>query len=175
MSMKNKQTASDSPASRDIATDFQLAAGSGVFCVMNNQEEVTYGLGIECIICGEIEDSDQYHCKICSYCARLITNQYHYFRSGEPYPYASESDIDFLSTYYGYKPIPSPIYKKKKIGQSIARKVFEKDQYRCVTCGGFKDLCVDHIIPESKGGTLDLENLQTLCRSCNSKKGAKYE
>ena len=38
---------------------------------------------------------------------------------------------------------------------------------------GWVDLCADHIVPESKGGITALENLQTRCRSCNSKKGAK--
>ena len=31
-------------------------------------------------------------------------------------------------------------------------------------------LSVDHIIPRRRGGTDDLENLQILCRACNSRK-----
>lgn len=68
---------------------------------------------------------------------------------------------------------PKPAYSKKKIGHELRRKVFERDAYRCVHCGDHMDLSVDHIYPESKGGTLDMENLQTLCRPCNSRKGAK--
>lgn len=63
--------------------------------------------------------------------------------------------------------------RKKKIPQWLRVKVFERDAYRCVHCFGWVDLCADHIVPESKGGITTLENLQTLCRSCNSKKGAK--
>lgn len=33
----------------------------------------------------------------------------------------------------------------------------------------------DHIKPESWGGETSLDNLQTLCRSCNSKKNNRYE
>lgn len=55
----------------------------------------------------------------------------------------------------------------------VSRQVFERDKYRCVACGTWKDLSVDHIIPRSKGGTNDPENLQTLCRTCNSRKGIK--
>lgn len=37
----------------------------------------------------------------------------------------------------------------------------------------FSDLTIDHIHPEFHGGSHDPENLQLLCRSCNSSKGAK--
>lgn len=63
--------------------------------------------------------------------------------------------------------------KKKRIGRLLRRRVFERDAYRCKHCNGWIDLCADHIIPESKGGATTYENLQTLCRSCNSRKGTK--
>ncbi len=68
---------------------------------------------------------------------------------------------------------PEKSYQKARISMSIRKQVFERDAYRCKHCGTWKDLTVDHIIPESKGGALDLDNLQTLCRSCNSKKGTR--
>lgn len=51
--------------------------------------------------------------------------------------------------------------------------VMERDKYRCVSCATHLDLCLDHKIPESKGGKASVDNLQTLCRSCNSAKGVK--
>ena len=39
----------------------------------------------------------------------------------------------------------------------------------CVACGTPSDT-IDHIIPLSKGGTNDIDNLQPMCRSCNAKK-----
>lgn len=62
-------------------------------------------------------------------------------------------------------------YQKAKISRSLSKAVFERDAYRCVTCGDHRDLTCDHIIPESKGGPTALENLQTMCRPCNSRKG----
>ena len=63
--------------------------------------------------------------------------------------------------------------RKQVIPQGLRTKVLERDAYRCVHCKTHVDLCVDHIKPESKGGALTMMNLQTLCRSCNSIKGAK--
>ena len=43
----------------------------------------------------------------------------------------------------------------------------------CLCCGEAKKLTVDHIVPISKGGANTIDNLQPLCKSCNSSKKAK--
>ena len=65
--------------------------------------------------------------------------------------------------------------QKEKNQSRIKKQVFERDAYHCKHCGAHIDLCADHIKPESWGGETTLENLQTLCRSCNSKKNNRYE
>lgn len=57
-----------------------------------------------------------------------------------------------------------------KIPDDLRTAVFERDGYRCLDCGTVEQLCCDHIIPVSKGGETTEENLQTLCRPCNSRK-----
>ena len=51
---------------------------------------------------------------------------------------------------------------------------FERDDYTCAYCGtrGGRLEC-DHIVPVSRGGGNDLENLTTACFSCNRSKGTK--
>jgi 5-methylcytosine-specific restriction protein A len=51
--------------------------------------------------------------------------------------------------------------------------VYTRDNHACRSCGASADLSIDHVLPISKGGTNDLTNLQTLCRPCNVRKGAK--
>jgi len=46
--------------------------------------------------------------------------------------------------------------------------VFAKDGNQCVRCGSTQDLTVDHIFPQSMGGTHAISNLRCLCRACNS-------
>ena len=73
--------------------------------------------------------------------------------------------------------VPRPPWQRQKKKQRIPNRirwdVWERDNFTCKHCGKRRYLSVDHIVPEIKGGSLDLKNLQTLCRSCNSKKGAK--
>lgn len=42
---------------------------------------------------------------------------------------------------------------------------------RCRVCGDTEELEVDHIVPTSRGGGDERENLQVLCRKHNAEKG----
>lgn len=44
---------------------------------------------------------------------------------------------------------------------------------KCLCCGNNSKLVPDHIIPVSKGGTSNIDNIQPLCGPCNSKKAAR--
>ncbi|MEO9231601.1 MAG: HNH endonuclease [Devosia sp.] len=76
----------------------------------------------------------------------------------------------------GFRPlVSSQAWRARYIPASTRTEVFERDAYRCVKCNGFRKLCVDHIYPHSKGGGNNMDNLQTLCWDCNSKKSNKVE
>lgn len=64
-------------------------------------------------------------------------------------------------------------YQKRVISKKLKAIILQKDNYACVICKRTEDLCVDHVIPEIEGGSDEIDNLQTLCRSCNSKKGTR--
>lgn len=71
------------------------------------------------------------------------------------------------------KQIPGDIRIRKAIPSALRRAVYERDGYACLHCGATDRLSLDHIHPWSRGGEDTLENLQTLCRPCNSRKGAR--
>ncbi len=39
----------------------------------------------------------------------------------------------------------------------------------------FRNMTIDHVVPQSKGGTDHIENLQLLCNACNNMKGIKTQ
>lgn len=75
-----------------------------------------------------------------------------------------------------YKRIPG--YKGKAseepFPEDIRKKIFKRDNYRCVVCGNGRhngyEIHADHIKPRSKGGKSTLENGQTLCSKHNMMK-----
>lgn len=59
------------------------------------------------------------------------------------------------------------------IPANLRQAVYGRDGHQCLHCGTRDDLTLDHIYPYSLGGEDTLDNLQTLCRPCNSRKGAR--
>ena len=54
------------------------------------------------------------------------------------------------------------------------KELFGKQQGKCNGCQylfHFRNLTVNHILPQIKGGTDHIGNLQLLCAACNSTKG----
>lgn len=65
-------------------------------------------------------------------------------------------------------------YKKGNIPADLRWAVWERDNFTCKKCGSRRQLAIDHVMPESKGGETVRENLQTLCVKCNTRKGVSH-
>ena len=64
-----------------------------------------------------------------------------------------------------------------RVPRAVQRKIsrralFARDGWRCVYCGTTAGrLTLDHVVPRSRGGTSEWENVVTSCAPCNLKKG----
>jgi 5-methylcytosine-specific restriction endonuclease McrA len=59
------------------------------------------------------------------------------------------------------------------VTRRISRRVlFARDGWQCAYCGsGSNRLTLDHVVPRSRGGASDWENVVTSCAPCNHRKG----
>ncbi len=67
---------------------------------------------------------------------------------------------------------------KERIPNYLRRRVIERDGIHCVYCDDDltdKEVHMDHVIAESKGGQTTYDNLQVTCRKCNLAKGVLTE
>lgn len=87
------------------------------------------------------------------------------------------SDKVALRTVSNAYPLPSVIrlnayvsvpYKSVMLTR---HNIFRRDGNCCVYCGDSRDLTLDHVLPKSKGGPTNWNNLVTACKRCNSRKG----
>lgn len=75
-------------------------------------------------------------------------------------------------------PFP-PKEKFRSIQAHLKLKILKKYNFKCNNCKNSPalddktELQIDHIIPFSKGGRHNADNLQILCRACNYKKGTE--
>ena len=71
------------------------------------------------------------------------------------------------------------VFKKRKMLSPKQRwLILKRDGFKCKVCGATQEqspLTVDHIIPVSKGGTNDENNLRTLCSECNLGKRDSFD
>jgi hypothetical protein len=54
------------------------------------------------------------------------------------------------------------------------KEIKEKWENQCAYCGSKENLTIDHIIPQSKGGTDFTKNVVCCCHSCNQSKGHEH-
>jgi 5-methylcytosine-specific restriction endonuclease McrA len=66
-----------------------------------------------------------------------------------------------------YVRVPRDTHRRK----ITRRAVFARDEWTCQYCGSRSNLTVDHVVPRSKGGASDWENIVASCAPCNRRKG----
>ena len=85
-----------------------------------------------------------------------------------------------INLFHNFKPTRrSDIPKRTDLGElpnyrTHKHQLFGKQEGRCGGCRvafPFRNFTVDHVVPQSKGGSDHLGNLQLLCGACNSTKG----
>lgn len=89
----------------------------------------------------------------------------------------AESDTHALRTIDTSYPCPSVIRLHRYVslpykGVMLTRQnIFKRDNHRCQYCGTTEELTLDHVVPKSRGGKTNWDNLATACKRCNSRKG----
>jgi len=66
-----------------------------------------------------------------------------------------------------YVRVPRDTHRRK----ITRRAVFARDDWTCQYCGARANLTVDHVIPRSKGGGSNWDNIVASCAPCNRRKG----
>ncbi len=92
--------------------------------------------------------------------------------------------------YTVYLPMEIPLVRNKLVSPELAgdddfftvpekrKEIYDRDNWTCGYCGDSvsqDNATLDHILPQSKGGTHGKSNLRTACLMCNSIKSEKTE
>ena len=84
-----------------------------------------------------------------------------------PHPTLRYPSVIVLKTYIHKRPFTLTCNRKN---------IVWRDQNTCQYCGGvflFKELTMDHVLPQYFGGLKVWENIVACCKKCNGKKGHK--
>lgn len=68
-----------------------------------------------------------------------------------------------------------PSTQRRKVSPEKRARVMARDGHACVWCGSVERLCIDHVVPLSRGGSNATENLRVLCWDCNTAKADKLD
>lgn len=112
--------------------------------------------------------------------AYLYVNQVGAFKAAGM-PLEGLQEIELLkSTLHGFAMATLDFHEMKgkdipavrvEPSRDLRNRVFERDDFKCLRCGNQENLHADHVLPVAHGGETTMENLQTLCSSCNLSKG----
>ena len=101
------------------------------------------------------------------------------FRRGQP---PADDETEWISTVSCDLQVPRVIrlpaydrFPRRHVGFN-RRNIFARDENRCQYCGRrfpTSELSLDHVLPLSRGGLTDWENIVCACTHCNKRKGGR--
>ncbi len=133
---------------------------------------------ITCQICKRYMNVDETGEPYIDYKNSIICYQCYTSLITEIYSMAGYGDGGFIHLVFTACLSSSKNRKKRKTlanYKKILQDLLPKYNFKCVLCKATEKLTIDHIKPISKGGGDELENLQIMCKTCNSRKGNKYK
>lgn len=100
--------------------------------------------------------------RLCA-CGKVVQGKCPRCTKGKHRQYDSQRESSYRRGYGG------------KTWEATRKAVFLRDEYKCQGCGRLvgmrkRDAHCDHIIAKEAGGTDTMDNLQTLCHECHSRK-----
>lgn|SRR5690606_9191076 len=140
--------------------------------------KVCSGCGIEKVLeaFGKVSKMRDGRSSRCKECLRQYYREY--------YRNNSEKHLERTSDWNKRNPEKRKAIKRRRhfrergaegwLGAEDWQRILDTYGHRCLRCG--RDdvpLEADHVIPVALGGTSDPENIQPLCKPCNTSKGAK--
>lgn len=154
------------PAYEEILDLVEVSPQTQIYRIEGDIGQLNYGLFARCSFCDfpnamEIMAESRNGQLVCERCAQeLMANVAHnsQVRHGRRAERERAAALELLE---------NPV----RVTVLVRREVFVRDGFSCRYCGVFADpLCIDHVVPQSRGGSHRIENLVTACKSCNSRK-----
>jgi len=139
---------------------------------------------MQCGVCGNKKTKHVFHIKNTETKEELYACwENGCLKDGMTYMFAKDPNTESLAARsIVFKNLIAPKGKAKRVRRGITKSirydVMNRDDFVCVLCGAtgrYGKLVVDHIKPVSRGGGNNMDNLRTLCESCNQGKSDKLE
>ena len=142
-------------------------------------------------------DGLHYYCRDCASLFRAETywkdpeysrKKIRQWNKEHPRIYTPESHARLLESKRKYKKTPKgrlsdiTAMAKRRSSKSNNGGNFTKEEWvslcnkygnKCLACGAYGKMTIDHVKPLSRGGTNSIDNIQPLCLTCNSSKHDK--
>ena len=119
------------------------------------------------------KDGKQGWCKLCMVSRRQQWKKDNPERNKElQNNYVQKEDVRFTRKIYKRerKDAENKTPKEIRLTAKQWREILNLYGHKCLCCGSTEDITKDHVIPLALGGLTTKDNIQPLCRKCNSRK-----